>query len=478
MTLYKLRLSQSNLILLILLVVLGTSLIVSSNLNGKYLTTFFFIFISFAGLYICNSTQFRLNDKKLSILKNLWLIKLIIILLIVKFIWIKNLDDVVDYNNNYDAVKYYFNSWNLVQSGWQLESGINYKGIYYYYGFIFYLLDFNAYIPALINSFISLLAINHLIFIFYNIYENNKNKRYLIAYLLLIPEIIWYDSITGKDSILASLIVFSSLKFFEIYYLENRKRLFDLILIFISLLVIVAIRPVIIIPIVMIYVSIILFINSKIKSFFRYTLFFFVIIAVYILFESPQIQENIGGSSTTFISDLKGTLIPDDISQKNWNDQSIGSLLIPQSFIESVILIFPRMILYTVSPLPYVNISLNEIILPQLNAWLRIFSIISAILNVFVLPYVLAGTFFAINLRSQNRYLLIIPIIFWILFISVSGGNVIIHERYRAMYDLFFFSSALIGYLNCSKRTINKYFFFWFLILLTLLLFFIAYKSL
>ena len=61
-------------------------------------------------------------------------------------------------------------------------------------------------------------------------------------------------------------------------------------------------------------------------------------------------------------------------------------------------------------------------------------------------------------------------------FLSISGGNIIIHERYRIMATLLFYASAWLGYTMCEFATIKKYSFIWFSFLIMCGVFYILYK--
>jgi hypothetical protein len=68
-----------------------------------------FIFVLFAGLFICNATQVLLNDPKLRVLGKLWLIKLFTIISLAAFAWIPLLGS-PDAEIGFDPLRYFYDS--------------------------------------------------------------------------------------------------------------------------------------------------------------------------------------------------------------------------------------------------------------------------------------------------------------------------------------------------------------------------------
>jgi hypothetical protein len=130
----------------------------------------------------------------------LWLIKLILTFFLLFWSWIPGLDPNSS-NFGYDPQRYYFDSYDLIQNGWNPLVSSNYQGIIFYYGLIFFSFGHNPLIPALINSFLSLSIVLLLINFLLAKVNNKTSKDWYIIFLIVIPELIWYDILTSRESI-------------------------------------------------------------------------------------------------------------------------------------------------------------------------------------------------------------------------------------------------------------------------------------
>jgi len=165
-------------------------------------------------------------------------------------------------------------------------------------------------------------------------------------------------------------------------------------------------------------------------------------------------------------------------SEVQYSTNSISSILLPDGIFQSIIFLPPRMILYILSPLPNLSVSLVELIEGSWQAWQKLLTILSAIINIIAMPYVLAATIQAIRKRKENFAFLTLIIPYWAVFIAIAGGNLIIHERYRVMATLLLWSCAWLGTRIASPQLIKRSKLLWYGTLFGVALFYIFYKYL
>jgi len=203
-------LSPAALFLLFFLLGIGVPFLMVTVSVALANTLLIFMAVTGIGLWLCHRTRVDLADPKLKILGTLWLLKVIITLFLLYVGWIPQLDP-SSVNWGYDPQRYFQDANTLIEDGWNPLVGSNYQGIIFFYGAIFYLFGHNPIIPALINAFITLLGTLFLIRCVYSFVPERTAKDWTIAGLLLVPEVLWFDVMTGRDSMSAVLLIFANL---------------------------------------------------------------------------------------------------------------------------------------------------------------------------------------------------------------------------------------------------------------------------
>lgn len=92
------------------------------------------------------------------------------------------------------------------------------------------------------------------------------------------------------------------------------------------------------------------------------------------------------------------------------------------------------------------------------------------------LPLALASAAQTWRFRRYQSALMVLHITFWITFMAVAGGNIIIHERYRVMFTLLLFTCMWLDYTRCTRREVKRWAIPWFSLLAASGGFYIAYK--
>lgn len=470
---------QNQTLTLLFVLVIGFSLIAFNGETHLITTLLLYMAVCLVGLWLTNQTARYLNDRKLKILGSLWLIKVLATLLLLYVGWIPQLDPNASASWGYDPQRYYQYAWYLVLQNWSpigLEQ--NYQGILYYYGAIFAILGHNPVIPALVNAFVTLLGTLYLIRCVYEFMPNRTSSDWRIAYLLLVPEVLWYEVMTSRETLMAVLIIFATVPVGKYLFCDRRSGLTNsLLLTAVAVFAIMVVRTSMLLP-VMACLAIFALLLKKRKS--ASPLFRILIIALGVtgILLAPLAQEMTGGYAVDFIQtpDKVQTFEGNIAEEMEWSDRSVGMLLMPSGLLSSVAFLPPRMLLYLAAPLPNIGFSPADLLAGSWFAWQSLMTFLTSVLMLLCFPYVLAGSGLAWRLRGTYPGMVIVPIAFWMNFVSVAGGNLIIHERYRLMFTLLLFATAWIGYTRCSPTMVRHWAIPWFGLLGSGAIFYFVYK--
>jgi len=199
------------------------------------------------------------------------------------------------------------------------------------------------------------------------------------------------------------------------------------------------------------------------------------------LVAAPLIAVFLGSYEFNVGDTLQGvTSTSQDVAQagEGWSENSIGLLFLPQGPLQAILYLPPRMVLYLLAPLPNVLVPVTELLAGTWDAWQRLSTLLSSMVNVLALPYVLASLVRSLRMRKQDVAPLVLHISYWVTFAAVAGGNVTIHERYRVMATLLFWGCAWLGARTCSRNEIRTAAISWYGALALGALLYLAYKGL
>ena len=441
-------------------------------------TLIIFVFVTVMGLWLCHRTRVNLGDPKLKILGTFWLLKVGITLLLLYAGWIPYLDPATSPAWGYDPQRFYQDAKDLIENEWTPRAGSNYQGIIYYYGGILFVFGNNAVAPALINAFVTLLGTLFLIRCLYSFAPDRTARDWTIAGLLLVPEVLWYDVMTSRETLMAALIIIAALGAGRyLVGVKKSSRANTLLLPGAALLAILAVRTSMAIPVVasICVMALVLRSRHKMGALMKVLL---LGLGIAVSSAGPVIQNLLGGSDIDYLAALKNaqSFETNVAAQMEWSDNSIGLMIAPNSAWQALLYLPPRMVLYLAAPLPNVAVSLNELIDGSWSAWQRLMTLPTTALILLCFPYALAGAAQAWRFRRGQPAPLVLHITFWITFMAVAGGNIIIHERYRLMFTLLLFASMWFGYTRCSRGEVKLWAFPWFSLLAAGTVFYIGYK--
>jgi len=469
-------------ILSFLSIIIGSIFILCTVETSSFSTIILFAFVTITGLILCKKAQTQLNDPALSILGYLWLLKLVLTFIILYAGWIPQLDPSSSSIWGYDPQRYYFQAQELVDNNWLADFvSLNYTGVLYYYGVIFYFFGHNPVVPALANAFLTLVATLYLVRVGYEIKQHRAPRDWTLALALLLPEILWFDVMTSRETLLAALLIFALLTVGR--YLLRTTDISSgkiLTIITLSVLAIAAIRTTMTFPVVIATVLMVLLIGTsrRLHVFRKYSLIFCIVATAIV---SPYVPTLIGGyevdSAKIFYSAISAN---DNIAlagDMSWNENSIGMLLMPDGVIQSICFLPPRMVLYLLTPLPKVSFTFSDLMLGRWLAWQGLLTMLSSLINIILIPYVLASLIYSVKNRKKDSGPLIFHISYVLVFMAVAGGNLIIQERYRVMATPLLWGCAWLGMQAAPKYYVRVAAFSWYALLAVGATFYFYYKA-
>lgn len=429
-----------------------------------------FVVSTFSGLILCGWFAVRIGDPRLSILGYLWLIKIGLTIVLLYFGWIPQLDYRTSVVWGYDPQRYYQDAIDLIHNGWRPTVGSNYQGIIYYYGAMFFLLGHNPIIPAAVNTFVTLVGSLFVIRVAYEAKAIRGRDDWVLSLLLLAPELLWFDVMTSRETLLATLIAVAGLAVGR-YLCRLGKHSFGGTSMAVSVCLggILAVRTSIAIAIVsfVALICVLPFLNQRV-TFVRKLVISSACMLLFLL--GPKIQQISGGYDYNYANALRrAQSLHENVASEtgDWSDRSVGRLVAPHSAVQSVLYLPARMILYLIAPLPSNHVTWGGLKSGSYAAWQNLMTMASSAINIAIMPLILAGIAISVRLRWNRPGLLMINLLFIIVFAAVAGGNIIIHERYRVMASPLLFASAWIGLTVAPRRDIRKWTIIWGAILIS-----------
>ena len=421
------------------------------------------------------------NDANLSALEYFWLIKLLLSMILVAVVWAPEIYSAGDLILTYDPIRYFYQSLALVKNGWQFHGGINSTGILYYYGVIFFILGHNPFISALVNILVTLLVITVTIYWMYGFVQKSLGKKYKLIYLILIPDFLWFDCLTSRESIAAWLILLIVISTGELFYRNHSpvKKIILLILCILAMGLLFLVRSTMLLPIALLLIITILFLPLP-KRLSLFTKAFIILAILVTLGLRPMMLAKTGSLTLGWLGTLN-TLTHVDrnvpASTAAWGDRSIGKLLTPTSIEKAALFLPVRMFVYLVAPLPNIPISDQMLKMNNYGLWQNGLSVLTGLLCIILFPLSLVSFIYSLKSRYENPLQLHIHIAFWLVWATIAGGNLIIQERYRVMMLPLFFITVWLGYICCDKKTISTAYKIWIALLLIGLLFLYLYRT-
>lgn len=438
------------------------------------LTSLLVGFAGVVGVWLINVYSSRLSDRRVQHLSYLYLFKLVLCLLLVRYAWVPALDQ----NSaiyGYDPQRFYFNAQDLLAGRYSgvavTDINLNYAGIVYWYAAQFALFGQNPYIPALTNGLLTLLAVLVMMELAYHLRRKATNYDWCLGLSLIIPEVIWYDCLTARETPVMSLITIASLGIGSSLIARKNWAFLP----FVAIAGVGLMRTSMLIPIIA--SSGFLYLLSEkpsAKRSFATGLALASLLAIVIA--APVISGHMGSYQFDYVEMLTSVLNRNElIDALSWSQNSIGRLLIPNNPFEAVLFALPRLALYLIAPWPNIGVSWSGLVGGNWGDWQGLFAALSSPLYVLFLPNIIAATLDALS-QKERRLSLSFYISYWTVLFAVVGGNQIIHERYRLASSMLFCGCIWVA-RDCPERWIRNIRFVWFGVLIGGALFYAAYKG-
>ena len=369
---------------------------------------------------------------------NCFLIGFTISLLFLYFVWTPNLpENSKDWG--FDPQRYYYYA-SMFVKGTPMFDGLNYFGIVFFYIGLFYVFGINPLVPLFINS---LLVIYSVILISNHFFTTGGKAKYF-AYLLLVPEIVYFNCIPSREIVCMTMATIAIIKSYEAIELGIKK---SYILVFLSILLMIIIRP----PMgggAIIAISSFIAFRGKFKLKYLFVIAILAVIVVQGLSISSSLdthQSDTGSSLTEAVTDRFSGDNEEDATA-SYSSNSLARLLMPHNPVDFVVFGIIRSFAYLIIPPGLVSSPSNYLNFSKPGT--EGFASVTVIFMMFFLP----GVYKTIkrNFRDNTCFKIVaLAFITFFLLVGVFNTN-IIHQRYRVVYDLFYFS--IVAYYLSSKK--------------------------
>jgi hypothetical protein len=435
--------------------------------DALLVSLFLLLFVAAAGLWMITRLSRQLEDGHLQKLGYVFLCKLLLVVFVLYAGWAPQLESAFA-SYGYDPQRYYFDAHALMQSRFDLWAmpSLNYTGILLYYGLIFAMFGHNPIIPALVNTFVTLLATLLLVRVGYQIKRDRGPRDWQLGLAMLIPEVLWFDVMTSRETIVMALIVFTTISMGG-YFIERRNQPFSFRQIAITLpamIVLGLIRTPMLMPVIVTAFLLIALIKPTPQR--RFLGFFLFGLMVLVFWEIPTLLAYLRGYEFDYASLIQWVTRGDEVflSAHTWSERSIGRMFIPGNLWEAILFTPIRMFFYLVAPLPNINIDPAGLVDGNWEDWQSLMSILSAILYIGLFPFAIAAFIRALGNR-EKRSGLVFQIPFWVTMTAIAGGNQIIHGRYRVMAVLILWGCIWLGWTGDRDRLLRRSYLLWLAIL-------------
>lgn len=423
---------------------------------------------SVGGILLIGQVAKHLQSPKLGALGWLYIVKISFVIFFVVEYWLPHATQTVSYG--YDPQRYYVEAIQLLQNGFHTADGQSLRnvGILFYYAIQMQFFGENPFGPAFINSFLSLLASLLMVTVYFYATGSRTRLVSLLGFLMIIPEAIWFDSITGREAMVTASLVFIilGLTSFLMGYLQSGMSRWWLVLVPYGFLTLGLVRPVMLLAAITSIVLIAMVIRLSMSRALKSSL---VVIALgTFTIGIPTLSEYVGSSTFEYNMYLGSLGSGAATTADQWDGNSIGRLFVAGSMFESILFVPVRVIAHILAPLPNINIAWSAPLYIQ-----HLVAVLSASVYVVIMPRAFSTMFYAVRYAQYRQGLLFhIPLL--VTLVAVSWGQPYIHERYRIMAVPFLIAVTLLPVP--SRRFTMLVGFFWVAFLLLGGLFYVGYK--
>ncbi len=369
-----------------------------------------------------------------------------------------------------DPARYYYRSIELLDSGFDMSlvnGGLTDPGILYFYAVVMAAFGKNIFSPYFANYIIYLIFIVFLIK-YLKWYPIDNKSLWIFSGVMLLPELVWFSVLPGKDFLVAVLSGIVFIWFVEVFVQPLSVKKIKVssylkVTALVSVLIIALVRPTYLFILIVSLMAIFLLQLKKRNLIKIIPSIFLIILVIEYLIPVVSQQMNAALGSYDLIDRATNTISTEHTSKaldkhaEGFSDNSIARRLIPTTFWEFVYLSPLRFTMYILGPL---NVVWTGIRVGGLS-----YSIVQQVSQIISAIVILLGAslFIIKRFRYKTTWRLLKPfLIFSIvsLFI-ISNIIMILHPRYRvfALLPFFVYFLGFCAVKHRAKRLplVNKY---------------------
>ena len=347
----------------------------------------------------------------------------------------------------FDPIKYYSMAASAINQGVLDENFFWFPVAFIYYG-IMRIFGLNPLVPLFFNEIVFVYAV-----VILARYVNGKNTKYVKYYslLLLIPELMYYNVTSSKDIICLFSATVIFVKASE--FIRDGLSLKRLLILLGFFLIFVLARA------SLSFASVfgIILINVLSKKLSKRSIALMAASGVFIV-AAFTFSSRLGGNAdaegtTSYVSKVSSGNMSVAAEMEGVNPNGFSQKLIPHNSVQFVVYGFIRSICYVIIDGRFVTQPFNILGFNSVYSMVDWTSLIMFIYCFYILKW-LRRTKIGKRETYEVRATLIMLVLYW--YIVGAFNPLMIHVRYRLVYDLLFFAIAIRAYLYCSKNVVKK----------------------
>ena len=394
-----------------------------------------------------------------------FLLSLFISLLLLAFCWTPYLN-LADAKAGFDPQRYYVYATEYIKkgdfTGW-VGGGMN--GVVYMFAYIMMAFGIDPLVPLYFNIILLLIEVLCMYRIF--CHYCCKGHKY-VPYLLLIPEVVYYNVMTSKETLCmfgATWIVY------ELFVNSTHRSLLHIFMLLLAMAFELYVRATFAVIIVFAYLLFLIFGSSQMSMAKKAIAVLVMSVGLYVGFSlgsSFITQDTIKEYQELAVSSVSG----DSESTFDVSESSLSGKLVPHNQVEMVVFGFFRAILYLMPDTSIITAFSKN---PTLFRFGPFTQFLTGGLMALLIPLVFLSIWKTKKLKMRNFAPLSYILVVLVLFVSYSRPGMV-HQRYRIVYDCMYFFSAILAIGYFQKKYVKRVMRNWLLLTVPTALILILYK--
>jgi hypothetical protein len=417
-----------------------------SGSPGEVGTLASMVLVPLLAVALFNAQAERLGDPRLARLGFIFALKVLAGTAALFYGWVPELATTATNNISlaYDPQRYYVQAQMLVDAGFDRSALplLNYTGVLFYFGAGFQALGHNPVVPLLMNSLTTLAAMVLLVRLAYAARSVPRQSDWTIGLVMLVPEVIWYDAISSRETLTMALVVIP-ISVLGLRLLGQGVSSATMVGAGLALGLLAVVRTPVMLPLGAVLLLMAMFVRPNAarstKTRFGRSILVGLIVAGSVL-AAPLASRAVGSYSADYASST-ARVLGGTTQGYAFSETSLAVRLAPDNPLEFVLFTPPRVGLYLLSPFPNVSVTPGGLSRGAWSDWQNLSALASTVLYVALLPRMLVGARRARG--SPAGRVLLIPA--FVLMVSVAMNNIIVVERYRLMAVPFLLGVAWLG---------------------------------